>query len=509
MTAISDYFRTALLIDDRVEPDYRSLEKLDSGQAEGPPDEPEPGLVPPPEDDQTPVHPSSLVSAFLAEDMVCGILEPNEDEYDLMARALKGARIADLLILDWLLFGDDRRTVDMINAIAESNKGRLTVIVIFTGAPSLGHIVERLVDAASFEQADDFVLRRDNTVVLVFGKPGITLTGGEDSRTADYPDLPRMIREDLEMLFKGLMPEFAFSGINAIRESTPRLLATFSADLDAGALTHRALLPDPDDAGSQFIRLLSSDLQQALHDARAGDVWNIDSASDSLTGTMATGHLGQLAERLRRSPNIPEVLKDLEDHELAREAIARGLSKIGIGDSAASKATEDVATALGDSSTSNESLAILMSSSGFGQTPPRLEMGLVLRGADGTYWVCIQPQCDSVRLKASRAFPMLPINPRPDAAVAMIRSPEGDPIGVAFDSSPHNLALPRFEPTGAEVVVAQGDPSNWFFTSADGNNYQAVTRLRPEMAAQAVHGLASSASRTGADMSEWLRRRAP
>ncbi len=507
MTAISDYFRTALLIDDRVESDYGPLEKLVNERADGLTDEPEPGLVPPPEDDQTPVHPSSLVHAFLAEDVVCSILEPYDDS-DLAAMARQGARLADLVILDWLLFGDDTRTVDMIKTIAESNEGCLTVIVVFTGAPSLGDIVERLMDAASFEQADDFVLKRDDTVVLVFGKPGITLTDGEDSRTASYRDLPRMICEDLEMLFKGLMPEFAFRGINAIRGSTPRILATFSMDLDAGALTHRALLPDPDDAGSQFIRLLSSDLEKALHDARASDVWNIDSSSDSLDRTLATGNPAKLAERLHRSPRAPKGLKELDDHELAREAIANGLSKLGIGDSAVSKAVDDVSAAFGESETSNESLAVLMSSSGFGPMPPRLELGVVLRDGDGDYWVCIQPLCDSVRLRQERAFPMLPLNRNPQSPVAMIRSPEGETIRVGFDWSPYKMRLPVFAPTD-RTVVATGEPSHWLFTSTSGAAYEAVTRLRPQVAAQAVHGLASAASRTGTDISEWLRRATP
>ena len=44
-----------------------------------------------------------------------------------------------------------------------------------------------------------------------------------------------MIRDDLETVFKGLMPEFTFRGINTLRESTPRILATFNSDLDSGS----------------------------------------------------------------------------------------------------------------------------------------------------------------------------------------------------------------------------------------------------------------------------------
>jgi len=68
--------------------------------------------------------------------------------------------------------------------------------------------------------------------------------------------------------------------------------------------------------------------------------------------------------------------------------------------------------------------------------------------------------------------------------------------------------MPKFEPTSAGAVLAHGQPPDWHFTAVDGATYMAVTRLRPELAAQAVQGLTSAASRPGFDASEWLRRKA-
>ena len=510
MTAISDYFRTALLIDDRVEPDYRALEELDTDRAGASNGEPEPGLVAPPEEDETPVRPSSLVSAFLKEDVVCSVVEPSAESSDVVGMAQRGARIADLLILDWLLFGNASATVDAIREITELNQSRLGVIVVFTGAHSLRDVVARIVEEAGFEESHDFVLRRGNTVVLVFGKPGPPLTGGEDRRQpSTYRDLPGMIRDDLEMVFKGLMPEFGFRGINTLRESTPRILATFNSDLDGAALVHRALLPEPADAGPQFVKLLASDFEQAMHDGRVGEVWDFESVRTHVAHTPLGGSSDRLAGRLRSNQDVPDDLKDRDDLRLSREAIVNGLSKIGMADRAVSRAVGDLAEAVGDAKASNESLAVLMSSSSLGETPPRLELGVVLQDGEGRYWLCIQPLCDSVRLDSSRAFPMLPLALDPQEPTAMIRSPEGDAIRVGLDPSPHRLAVPEFSPTHERAVIAQGDPSNWRFTSDDGAEYRAITRLRPEVAAQAVQGLASEASRTGADVSEWLRRGAP
>ena len=413
-----------------------------------------------------------------------------------------------LVLFDWLLFGDDTRTIEMISAVTEANKGRLTVVVIFTGTHDLRGVVERLKDEANFNEPSDFVLQCEDTVVLVFGKPGIRLVGGEGWRTTEYRDLPARIRADLETVFGGLMPRFVFRGVNAVRDSTPRILASFGSDLDAGALVHRALLPQVDDAGPQFIRMLVSDLEQALHDAGVDDVWGIEHVAESLALAASGGSQRELAGRLRASDSVPQDKKDLDDESLSREAIAAGLRGIGLGDSAVTKAVADLTASFGKGVTSSETLAVMMSSSEFGQTPPRLELGIVLRDKSGNYWLCIQPLCDSVRVKCRRSFPMLGIVPDDRRPAAMIRSPDNTLLRIRFDTAPHRLAMPEFEPASPGAVLAQGEPSDWRFTSVDGSEYRAITRLRPELAAQAVQGLTSAASRPGVDASEWLRRKA-
>ena len=539
MSAISDYFRTALLIDDRVAADYEPPEPRDSQRAKGNEREPEADLVEPPEADETPVHPAELVRAFFASGVVCSVLEPDAGATDMVQEALRGARIADLLILDWLLYGSHAMTLDMIRSIAMERAERLTVIVVFTGTPSLGDVVQRLVDEAQFETADEYTLRRGNTVVLVFGKPGVRLIGGEDRRQpVGYGDLPGMICSDLELIFKGLMPEFAFSGINALRESAPRILATFNAELDAGALIHRALLPEPSDAAAQFVRLLASDFEQVLHNGRVGDLWYIDSSSSVLTRSMMTANLGPLTQRLRslqpskkleedeRAKALEELqrLKALGDEELARMAIARGLDEfreLGLTERSMREAIPELTGALADADVSNRRLAVLMNSAGLGETPPRLELGVVLRrestiqqppeadcDEEQPLWLCVQPLCDSVRLRAQRNFPLIPVHKDSDSPDAMICPPDGAPTGISFVTDLHQLRQVPFAPTVAGAVVAEGGAPNWHFTDQDDTDYRyrVVARLRSDLAAQVVHTLGSAATRIGTDQSEWLRR---
>ena len=158
MSAVSDYFRTALLIDDRVEADSRPLDRLQEGPTAGSDEDPAPDLVVPPAEDETPVYSLELARAFLTSGVVCSVLKASDGSEDLprlVQQAVQGPQIPDLLILDWLIDGDESATVEAIDAIAERFSERLTVIVVFTGAHSLGDVAQRLIDGAQFQEVDD------------------------------------------------------------------------------------------------------------------------------------------------------------------------------------------------------------------------------------------------------------------------------------------------------------------------------------------------------------------
>ena len=70
-----------------MESDYSPLEELSADETIDLSGEPQPGLVPPPADDATPVHPSALVSAFVDEGIVCSVLQPDKEESNLVALA--------------------------------------------------------------------------------------------------------------------------------------------------------------------------------------------------------------------------------------------------------------------------------------------------------------------------------------------------------------------------------------------------------------------------------------
>lgn len=510
MNAIGDYFRTALLIDDSAVDSTEDLEPLGPIPADSEPTR----LVETPSGG-TPLNWNNIVNAFLKVNVVCSVLRPNRED-NILDMAIRGSKVADLLILDWDLFDDDgEATKSTIIEITKTDPQRLKVIVIYTEM-SFSLVIDTLVRKCGLTEESDFIFRKEATIVLVFGKSSIKPTEGEEesSRIASYSDLPRKIRKDLEDYFGGLVPELTFSSINIIRESAPRILATFDSSLDVPLLTHRALLPEVSDASPQFIRLLTSEFEAALMESPPlADLLNEESIGERLNDFDIRESSKTLVEILRRSSNVADELKSLDDAELAKKAVAMGLRRLGLGDTKLDELLIPLIEVLGVDKEPHELLAVLMSSTQFGDISPILEAGIVLENED-EYWLCIQPLCDSVRLSGPRRFPLLPLVANADKndnvksnSDAMIRAADDTTLPVRFSSHSYELTTSEFTPgEGDSSVQAQLEEGTWYFYDTEGRRYRAVCRLRDEFTQQAVQKLTSGVTRPGVDLSEWLRR---
>lgn len=512
MEGIRRYVRTAVVIDDRLEESAVRPEVLE--RIEGTRTDPQPGLVRPPDDDETPIYWQSLVRAFLEHDVVCSVVRPSR-ESNVVDLALRSVYIADLLILDWLLFKSDQRAVDAIRKIVEEVHDRLTIVAVYTGDPKLTSVVERLQrDVGLIEYgSESFVLRQGNTLVLVFSKPTVDVLGAGRSRRAEYSDLPSKIHEDLDFVLGGVLPELVFEAVGILRDSVPRVLSTFDASLDPAVLIHRALLPSPSDAGIQFLKLVMDDLEGALIERGTADTWNTTSVRQYLSKTDVIKNPKALADTLKRSPRTPFDTDTMSRHEIVGEAIALGLYNAGMKKKKIEKRAGELVEAFGDVADVNRRLAALMSSSNFGGARPTLEIGVVLKHQDmGSYWLCIQPRCDSTNLghEEPRAFPMIPLDCSDSSqGLAIIVDDEGHPVTVNVRANPYRLILPNFKPTTSGKVVAErmdSERAEWYFESMDCGTFGVVTRLRFDVALEAVQQFATKASRPGVNASELFRR---
>jgi hypothetical protein len=142
---------------------------------------------------------------------------------------------------------------------------------------------------------------------------------------------------------------------------------------------------------------------------------------------------------------------------------------------------------------------------------PCLTMGIVLQQLKGrTLWLCIQPKCDSIRLKGeSNKFPLLPILPGigGEATLPML----GDNDTEKFC---HILVHPQHCRT-IEFKSAKADKSQiypqrlngkWIFLSTEKLRFQFIAELKDEIAQKILNDFAATTARVGTNPSQWLRK---
>ena len=127
-----------------------------------------------------------------------------------------------------------------------------------------------------------------------------------------------------------------------------------------------------------------------------------------------------------------------------------------------------------------------------------------------TYWVCLQPRCDSIRIvKDERAFPMLPLEICKDETKFRLVLLNGnfEPIRVSLKNKPYNLSLISFTSQVGNhgSIFAENQKQKFYFTSTNGIKYRWVGELRTEQAQRLANEFATNLSRVGLDESEWLR----
>ena len=284
MSALQKYFRSAILIDDDIERPVRTGGAVGSGDESYA--EPAPSLDTPDEAERLAGRGQNAVSvteAFLARDIVCSVVTlPESESDDPVTRIAQLAHSTDILILDWFIPDDETATLASLKQIKNQSHDKLVAVAILSEQNRLG-IVGRIEEELQLENCNDRYLRYRQLLVMVYNKPTVEVMDPPDPQRIDrYSDLPRHILADLDDAFVGLMPQFAFAGMNAIRNAMPNVLATFGCELDRGGILHRAMLPSQDDAGHQYCDVLLSEFADALDRAEVAEEWDSQAIEDNL-----------------------------------------------------------------------------------------------------------------------------------------------------------------------------------------------------------------------------------
>jgi Response receiver domain len=450
--------------------------------------------------------------------LTCGVLKPEGENHGTVTdRIVRAASGVDIIVLDWMLEPNDDFTAEdaVVRIVSDGSYGP-RVLAIYTTHRKLADISDALraaIGDAKDVEGDDLALDAGGTRIVIYHKGGPTLADSDKKYLCPESELPTRVVDVFIAQTRGLVPAVALNAVAATRENTHRLLRRLHGDLDLGYLGHALRLPDRSDAGQHLLDAISGEFRTVIED------------DDRTVATSTEGFrlwLDAHADQLQVSAE--GLIAFAAAHAGSKEDRKQWRDEYNDGKGAGSA---DKLTTLLVEAREEASAAALQSDARFAQllalrrpysrASPGLHLGTIVRELDdiSSYWLCIQPVCDAVRLPgdAPTNFLMLPLQPVDDGlktafVVDADDSIDGDLVRLWLWRDSSDLELMRMLPTedGAVRFASTGGSSGpRTVMTEDGVGLVWAGQLKPAHALRVAHEFGHHLSRVGLDESEWLR----
>lgn len=503
-----------------------------------------------------------LIDAFAEVGIVCAALRPKlqastvpgetsakeaqeVDNFDELKLRIDGAtERADIVIVDWNIPPEPEpgqnacKLIELILSTdnpsgaasdRSSSTRRMRLIAIYTGESETIPIVEKLATLANRLRlpsvtSDGFTVKAGAVTMVVYGKEKGVTEGDAPDRRVTEDELPSRLLDDYTKMASGLLANVALASLSAVRTNTHRIISRFGPQIDAPYVAHRAMMEPPEEASEHPVPLVASEIESILADAsqirghvgeRAIREW-LDSLVDvpmgaglslekepfksRLVGLLTNGLMGQQPEDEADS-EWNELIDDLQNFRSRR--------------SASRLSNELTHTEVVGEDADAEFAMLTSTRSQYDEPTPYLRLGTVIaykRKRRWKYRLCIQPLCDSVRLKGKRTFPFIRLEPvksdedRPFDFVVRDRG-ELRRLGVSLKAHEMDL-LSMSHDKDKGLVLARREDKDWIFPTeeSDPKSVRWVGDLKTSFAHRIAHSFAAKISRVGLTESEWLRR---
>ena len=474
-----------------------------------------------------------ISSVFAKNGKLCTVYAPHH-ENDI-SNCISLFAKADVVVLDWYLNletnlpenneadadEDDPRgkyTKYLIKAIVEEAKDeKLKLVIVYTGDGDklkeiTNKIYENILNNGEYTLTEeDCRIDSSNMVILVRAK-----YNGEDQfkhieylkdKVIKYEDLPDFIISVFAKHVDGLLPNFALMAISMIRENTSRILNVYSSELDIAYLGHKTVLPNKDDSkkllmklfGESITDLISSidtDTQDWLSlwiESRFSESKTINvsekkaiSVDKDIVGKLLVEHFDDFDKYIKTQ--IPTLSNnDIRTiHNNATMLFCNNVSTIKKANILFAKLTHHKNVFLPKAEC------------------PILTLGTVIRSIKkNNYYLCIQQNCDSLRIDGERRFLFLPLVKTGGETHIIIND-----NNYQVAKSTFQIKTIRFEADKAKKCVCSKRverTGNLVFTSIYNEEYEWVMELKELHAQRILNSYCANLARIGIDESEWLR----
>lgn len=533
------FLQSVVAVDDNMEFKQRSAE-VDDKIIE--PEESYLGQVDSGEDNQVVIAPlehklyyQDLSIAFASRGIICGGFSPTDDVPLSLEAIVNTSKNSDITILDWQMqiAGDDGKfATDTIIKIAEndtSEGGRTRLICIYTAeqdeavAQTLTNSLEHLNPSLNGLTISFDLSELSHWKIVVVNK------------AKEEVELCSFLIDSFTELTAGLLSNAALSAIASIRDNTHNLLHKFNKDLDPAYLSH-------------VLGLISSpDMREQASDV-AFD-YAVDLISEELKSELQTSKLVKKSLSKDKLSSWPSFVNQSNEQHCFR---------LKIGTEGILRFDSSVMTNLIDASSEAELKNVLENDLGLGvvndkpplvrfnklpiqlttfndtNTPllelcalesvrrdittiktghiPVLKQGTIVKDQrSNSYYICIQPICDSVRLVGDSTFSLMKISKTNNGFTHVIRDINRH-LKLKISPVPKNIRTFSFNPNEEYKVVRatlNGDGKYLFVDDSGGVDseikFEWCGELKQAVSQAIVNGLASQLARVGLDSFEWLR----
>ncbi|MGB0386306.1 MAG: response regulator receiver domain [Ardenticatenaceae bacterium] len=467
-----------------------------------------------------------VIDSFAQKGIVCSVLRPHENDTTFIHTLRTLAVCADVVIIDWNLHGDDgQKAQDMIVQVISSPDtppSQLRLIVIYTGESDIAGIAQKIKLNLQQKFKNETIREEERHLTLILGANRIVVLAKEGSQVlrayqaqvVAFQKLPDRVTDEFTVMTHGLVSNVVLRSLAQIRQKTHKILSQFSSGLDAPYLTHRALLPQPDDAQELLVSLLTEELHGILEESEVGDEANLEAIRawlESQAEVEDNWWLNLEKNDLRISTDRLDALMKDGIQKWKIEGLSKNKTKKMKNKPHLLPLTAMFNMNRAEEEALDERFAYLTTMrSYYSHSSPILTLGTILKDKqDSSYWVCIQPRCDCVRLKEARSFPFLPLlTPDKEGRFDVIIKEDNSYRRLLCGKKAYQLKLMVFTP-GSDQVVKSLEEQDAFCFKEDGKSYQWLGELRTEHSLRLSNHFAAMLSRVGLDESEWLRLWAP
>jgi hypothetical protein len=485
-----------------------------------------------------------LINAFADDGVVCSIIRPDLGDEKVVDRAVAVASVADIVVVDWALGKkqgetEGQRAKEIIKGIIEGDlkkRGRLRLIAIYTAEDNPTSIldelykhIEKLIYSDKLcKNSDKFTIQNRFLKIAVLLKKA---AGNHipNIKPVDFHELPGKLQALFAEQNSGLLPSVTLRAIAAIREGTHHLLAVLHKDLDSALVGHRCLLPHPEDAEEFCEDLVAGEIRSILALAKIGTHFAGLKQNQLWVASRLSDHGKVTFDELEATPDQIANLLSIEGedrHKLFKTEIKKEwATRVGKNQKKAPIFEPNCIPQFlcGEAKRGikiNQEFARLISfkreAFGLRQPPknwlPRLTLGTVLqRVKDGKIFLCLQPRCESVRLKndEKRVFPFLEMAKGKEKECLIINTVSADLTPeekkLFFESKPKNQAVFEFKSINGNTIIAEKEDNLYLF-SADQTKFYWLGDLKDPFAQSIVGKMSDVVGSVGIDPYEWQRR---